>query len=89
MRSSLTVVATRPQPKCLADKLAGLQAEIASLSREQVSDLIASLATTSQVASNVAANGAQPPGIRDLARRIAEDCEARGQTLEAIVGRTA
>jgi hypothetical protein len=40
------------------------------------------------MAAEIAEGGdAYPAGVRDLARRFVEDCEARVQTVEAIVGR--
>jgi len=42
-----------------------------------------------RMAAEIAEGGdAYPAGVRDLARRFAEDAEARVQTLEAITART-
>jgi len=51
--------------------------------------LSAAIVDVETLAAEIADGGdAYPPGVRDLARRLVEDCEARVQTLEAIVART-
>ena len=46
------------------------------------------LVTVERLAGEIAEGGeAYPPGVRDIARRLIEDCEARVQTLEAITKR--
>ena len=46
-------------------------------------------ASVEKMATEIAEGGdAYPPGVRDLCRRLAEDCETRAQTLEAISART-
>jgi len=42
-----------------------------------------------ELAAEIAEGGdAYSPGVRDVARRLAEDLDSRVQTLEAIVART-
>jgi hypothetical protein len=42
-----------------------------------------------QLAAEIAEGGeAYAPGVREIARRLVEDLEARVQTLEAIAART-
>jgi hypothetical protein len=54
-----------------------------------VRSLSAALVNVEQLALEISEGGeAYPPGVRDLARRMVEDCETRVQTLEAIVSRT-
>lgn len=73
----------------LAERIRGLQAEIKKLAREQVGALSAALIDIERLATEISEGGdAFPPGVRDLARRLVEDCEARVQTLEANVSRT-
>ena len=50
--------------------------------------LQAALISVESMAADIAEGGdAYPPGVRDIARRLSEDCEARVQTLEAITKR--
>lgn len=73
----------------LAERVRRLQAEAKGLARQHVQALEAALAEVEAIASEIAEGGeAYPPGVRDLARRLAEDCDIRAQTLEAIVTRT-
>jgi hypothetical protein len=80
---SLTVISKPPR----VDRMAALRAELAKLGAEQVRELLDSLAETQRRALEVADNGDQKPGVRDLARRAAESCEATAQTLAAIASR--
>jgi hypothetical protein len=94
MSPSLAIVANntakaaevRGEP--LSDRIKRLQAEAKNLAREHVMALQAALISVESMASDIAEGGeAYPPGVRDIARRLAEDCEARVQTLEAITKR--
>lgn len=95
MRSSLTVVADSdlasalPTTETVAQRIRRLQAETKILADEHVQSLAAALASIEQLAAEIAAGGdAYRPGVRDLARRIAEEADARAQTLSAIGART-
>ncbi|MGC1304140.1 MAG: hypothetical protein WA840_17370 [Caulobacteraceae bacterium] len=75
-------------PISLGQQIRQLQAEARRLAREQVGSLSASLAQVQQLAEDIAGGGeAYPAGIRDIARRLAEDSAARTQALEAILAR--
>lgn len=90
MSPSLSLAAdnTRPTPAAsLADRIARLQADLRTLNAEQVADLESAIATTLSLAADVAANPTQAPGIRDVARRLAEDLDTRAITMAGIVGR--
>jgi hypothetical protein len=78
-----------PTPEALAARLARLQAEIQSLCRTQAADLIAAAHALAQAAEDVAGNPSQPPGIRDIARRLCEDLPAKAATIESINQRSA
>lgn len=72
----------------LAERVRQLQAEARSLARDHTDALHDSLLAVSHLASEVAEGGdAYPPGVRELARRMAEENAARAATLEAILGR--
>jgi hypothetical protein len=73
----------------LAERVRRLQDEAKGLARQHVQALEAALAEVEAIAAEIAGGGdAYPPGVRDIARRLAEDCDQRAQTIEAIVGRT-
>lgn len=72
----------------LAERVRQLQAEARSLARDHTDALHDSLLAISHLASEVAEGGdAYPPGVRELARRMAEENAGRAATLEAILGR--
>jgi hypothetical protein len=94
MSPSLSVVAdndlkTTPKQETVAERVRRLQAEAKQLAKDHVRSLSAALVNVEQLALEISEGGeAYPPGVRDLARRMVEDCETRVQTLEAIVSRT-
>ena len=94
MSPSLSVVAdndlkTTPKQETVAERVRRLQAEAKQLAKDHVRALSAAMVSVEHMAAEIAEGGeAYPPGVRDLARRMVEDCEARVQTLEAIVSRT-
>lgn len=76
-------------PEALAARVRRLQAEAKTLAVQHVQSLEAALAAVIGIADEVAnGGGAYPPGVRDLAARIALDSNARVQTLHAIRLRT-
>lgn len=84
--TSLTVVPVRSNlGETVAERVKHLQAEAKSLAKEHVRDLMASVATTQRLAAEVAGGGdAYPAGVRDVAKRMVEEADARIQTLAAI-----
>jgi hypothetical protein len=97
MSPSLSVVAdndlkaSRTEPlraETVAERVRRLQAEAKQLAKDHVRALTAAMTEVEHMAAEIAEGGdAYPPGVRDLARRFVEDCEARVQTLEAIASR--
>jgi len=94
MSPSLSVVAdndlkTTPKSETVAERVRRLQAEAKQLAKDHIRSLSSALINVEQIALEISEGGeAYPPGVRDLARRLVEDCEMRAQTLEAIVSRT-
>jgi ubiquinone biosynthesis protein UbiJ len=95
MSPSLSVVAdndlhsSSPKAETVAERVRRLQAEARQLAKDHVRALSEAIADVERMAAEIAEGGdAYPPGVRDLARRFVEDCEARVQTLEAISART-
>lgn len=73
----------------VAERVRRLQAEAKQLARDHIKALTTAIADLEVMAAEIADGGdAYPPGVRDVARRLVEDCESRVQTLEAIVART-
>ncbi len=90
MSPSLTVVAGNESraTATVAERVRKLQAEAKGLAREHVQELERLLTQVETMSAEIAQGGdAYPAGVRDIARRLAEDCEARVQTLEAIISR--
>jgi hypothetical protein len=77
------------RPEHVSARVKSLQAETRRLAREHVNALTDALQTVEQLAHEIATGGeAYAVGVRDLARRLAEDCATRAQTIQAIQGRT-
>lgn len=92
MSPSLSVVANNDlntsKQETVADRVRRLQAEAKLLARDHVRGLSAAIVNVERLAAEIAEGGdAYPPGIRDLARRLVEDCDARVKTLEVISSR--
>ena len=92
MSPSLSVVANNApvpsRPETVAERVRNLQAEARQLARDHIHAFTAAMTEVEHMAAEIAEGGdAYPAGVRDLARRFVEDCEARVQTVEAIVGR--
>ena len=76
------------QVQTLAERIGRLQAEARHLAREQVSALEARLIETAVLADEIAHGGdAYPVGVRELARKLAEDTPRMAQTLGIIIAR--
>jgi len=95
MSPSLSVVADNdlktvvPKTETVAQRVQRLQAEARQLAKDHVKALTAAMISAEQIAAEIAEGGdAYAPGIRDIARRLVEDLEARVQTLDAISART-
>ena len=95
MSPSLSVVADNdlkpilPKSETVAQRVQRLQAEAKQLAKDHVKALTAAMVNLEELAAEIAEGGdAYAPGVRDVARRLAEDLDSRVQTLEAIVART-
>ena len=95
MSPSLSVVADNdlktvlPKAETVAQRVQRLQAEAKQLAKDHVKALTSAMVSLEELAAEIAEGGdAYAPGVRDVARRLAEDLDSRVQTLEAIVART-
>jgi len=95
MSHSLTVVQDNDL-KCsmvlnetVAQRIQRLQAEARDLAKDHVKDFTIAMVDLAELANEIAEGGeAYSPGIRDVARRLAEDLDSRIQTIEAIIARS-
>jgi hypothetical protein len=72
----------------IAERVRRLSREARLLANDHVEILLARMAALTQTAAEIADGGeAYPPGVRDLARRTAEACQVRAQTLQTLAGR--
>jgi len=95
MSPSLSVVADNDlkpdqlKTETVAQRVRRLQAEARQLAKDHVRALNQAIIDVGLLAAEIADGGdAYPPGVRDVARRLVDDCDSRAQTLEAIVSRT-
>jgi hypothetical protein len=65
-----------------------LQAEARAMAYEHIDELGRALDNVNRLCAEIAIGGdAYPVGIREMARRLAEETEGRGQAIEAILAR--
>ena len=95
MSPSLSVVADNdlkpvlPKSETVAQRVQRLQAEAKQLAKDHVKALTSAMIDLEQLAAEIAEGGdAYSPGVRDIARRLADELDSRVQTLEAIAART-
>ena len=95
MSPSLSVVADNdlktlvPMAETVAQRVRRLQAEARQLAKDHVRSFSAAMSELEHLAAEIADGGeAYAPGIREMARRLAEDLDSRVQTLDAISART-
>lgn len=74
--------------QALSARIRALQAEARGLAREHIAALEAAMGQVERLAAEIAEGGdAYPAGVRDIARRVAEDCNLKVSTIEAITER--
>ena len=77
-----------PTPPALATRIRALQAEARGLAREHIGALEHAIMEVERLAGEIAEGGdAYPAGVRDIARRLADDCGLKVATIEAIAER--
>ena len=87
--NDLKTVIASPKSETVAQRVQRLQAEAKQLAKDHVKALASAMIELEQLAAEIAEGGdAYSPGVRDVARRLADDLDSRVQTLEAIVART-
>lgn len=74
----------------VAERVQSLQAEAKNLAADHVKALTAAMWDLRSLAADISVGGdAYPAGVRDVARRVAEELDVRAQTIEGIMGRSA
>jgi hypothetical protein len=74
-----------PNKETVAQRVRRLQSEARLLAKDHTKALMTLIEEAQTMAAEIAEGGdAYPAGVRDLARRFAEDADVRLQTLEAI-----
>jgi len=75
--------------EALSEKIRRLQTEARTLARDHINALEQALETVERMSAEIADGGeAYPAGVREIARRLVDECEVRVQALEAIVARS-
>ena len=93
MSPSLSVVAhneglSGEARETVGDQIRRLQSEAKGLAREHVKALERALANVERIASEISEGGeAYPVGVREIARRLVDDCQTRAHSLDAIASR--
>ncbi len=76
------------QPETPAQRIRRLQVEAKILAREQIEALERAMNSLAAQARDISLGGdAYPPGIREMASRLAEDLEARAASMDAVMER--
>lgn len=77
------------KPETPAERIKRLQVEAKVLAREQIQAFETSMRDLASQAREVSAGGdAYPVGVREMAARLAEDLDAKAQSMEALMDRT-
>ena len=90
-RSHLAIVPQQaPHVETAADRAKRLLTEARAAAIEHIGSVSTALETLIEVSADVAEGGeAYPAGVRDLCRRMTEDLQARLNTLDSIMSKSA
>ncbi|HEX6860507.1 MAG TPA: hypothetical protein VF138_09970 [Caulobacteraceae bacterium] len=96
MSASLAIVSNPPEAEntaksveSLTDRIKRLQDEARGMAREHIKQLEQSMHEVARLAAEVADGGdAYPVGVREMARTLVTDYEARQLSLQAILHRS-
>jgi hypothetical protein len=76
------------QPESIGSRIRELHAQERALARDHVDELRRGLLEAARLAAEVAQGGdAYPVGARELARRLADECNKQAASLAMMVGR--
>ena len=72
----------------ISSRVRRLQAEARAMAFEHIDELVRALENVHRLSLEIADGGdAYPVGVREMARRLAEETDGRGQQIEAILAR--
>ncbi|WP_304186493.1 hypothetical protein [Phenylobacterium aquaticum] len=75
-------------PERISDQVKRLQAEARGLAHKHVMSLKTALEELKVLAEDISSGGdVYPAGVREIARRLVEDCEARAQAVASLAMR--
>jgi hypothetical protein len=80
----------RTQRETVTDRLRDIHGQSDALAREHVNEACNALMRAAELFAEIVADdikAAFPPGVVDLARRLADDCPAKALTVRAIMER--
>jgi hypothetical protein len=87
--TALRAAEAKTAQETLSQRVNRLQAEAKLLARDHVHELIAAVVEVERLAADIATGGdVYPAGVRDVARRLADDFGTRCQTLAALSARS-
>jgi hypothetical protein len=89
--AALSVVAHSPAAATpsVAARVQQLQAQARNLARDHIKALEDALADVERLSAEIAGGGeAYPVGVREIARRLADQCETSSATIKALAGRS-
>lgn len=85
--SQVTALAIAPAPT-VSMRVRALQTEARALAREHIAAFQELLKSVEEMAVEIADGGeSYPAGVREVARRVAEDMEAKANTIQVIAQR--
>jgi preprotein translocase subunit SecA len=85
IKPRLSVVPGGSDPRTVADRIRHHQAEARALANELVTELDKALADVARLAAEISDGGEVfAVGVREIARRLAEDTHATAQMLAAV-----
>ena len=90
--SALTLVptgkASETQGEPISTRVRRLQAEARAMAFEHIDELARALENVHRLSAEIAEGGdAYPVGVREMARRLVEETDGRGQAINAILAR--
>ena len=87
--TALRAAEAKTAQETLSQRVNRLQAEAKLLAKDHVHELIAAVVEVERLAADIAAGGdVYPAGVREVARRLADDFGSRCQTLAALSARS-
>ena len=79
---------TQGTHETIGKRIVRLQAEARAMANEHITELQDALETVHRLSAEIAGGGAAyPVGVREIARRLADESEGKAHAIEAVVRR--